>query len=394
MSKYTEKNELTELELNNLDEESLIELLNDDLDLIKLIKNPGLRIQKRVIRKDVNYFSYILEPHISVINEVARLKPSLLREEMFDIESVQKILMSKNPRYARKFTKMSNSIKQSVAENMPNLLNYENEVSFQRIAFMSNNISIKYFKDCCLLDIDEIMYRSSAAACVYLDNVDKDLISKHIDFISPIFYGRINEYTEDILRYVFTYKRGKINYLICDKMLKVDGISDIVADFSYGNINYAFRGAPYDILKGVISQCYQLCNIVDFKDEYEILSAINSNKNVVKILKSVPESILPNVPKYLYSKIKYFGEVSKETQKMLLNYDIKLAGKIKNLDLDLVREFCMCDDSIIRYSRVLDDDLISHGLIYGILNSNEFIGIDKNKLTKIMFLCKELKRRC
>lgn len=379
--------------MEQLNDNEFISLLNSDLSLIKKIKNPSLVIQEIVVKKDIECFKFIKTPDIKVIEYVAKLKPSLLREDMFDIESVQKILISKNPRYAKRFTKISNEVKQMVAQNMPSLLNYENDESLQRVAFISNSSAIKYFKDCCLLDVNEIVDKCPAVACIYLNGVEKDLISKHINHIAPIFYGKINEYTEDIIRYVFNYQKDEIRYLSYDKMLKVKDIEKIINEVDYFCFRYIFKNAPYDIFKNAIIRNGWLCSIIDFKDECEILNAINSNPNVLKFLKFVPENILPNIPRELYSEILYFGEVSKETQKNLLNCDVKLAGKIKNLDLDLVREFCAYDDSIVRYSRVLDDDLISYGIIFGFFNSNEFVGIAKNKLIKIMFLSKKLKRR-
>lgn len=377
-------------ELEFLKEDELIELLKVDIRLIKKIKNPSLKIQKMVVQKDISCFKFIKVPDIEVIEYVAKLKPSLLREDMFDIESVQTILLDKNPRYAKKFTRMSDTVKERVAESIPGLLNYQNNERLQRIAFEKSTLSYKYFKDCSFISKEEVM-KSNSGLFIYMKNVDKELISDNIECISYVFYNSIGEYSERMLRYMLNNYSNCVSYLSYEKLMKLENISDIIDETGLSVYENMFYKVPYKVVKKQIAKQPILSKVVVFDNENEIFEALESNNRVLLYLKDIPENILIKIPKDLYSKINYFGKLSLETQRELLKENISYAGKIENIDLDLVKEFCLHDDRIIRYLRFMDEELKNYGISNGILNYNEFKNLNKDNLVKSLFLCSQFR---
>lgn len=389
-SKNQKKTKIKAKELEKLKEDEIIEILNEDLNLIKKIKNPSLKIQKMVVNKDVDYFKFIKTPDISIIEFVAKIKPSLLREDMFDIESVQNILIKNNPRYAKKFTKMSESIKEKVAKTIPNLLNYENNEKLQRIAFEESSLSYKYFKDCAFISNEEVMDKNPGLF-VYIKNIDKNLISENIRMIYNGLYEYIEEYTKEMIEHMLLGSSRDVSYLNYEKMMKVEDWHGVLEKERIHLYKNMFHRIPYKAIKTHIQRQGNLCDVTIFENDDEILDAIESNEAVVKFLRNIPESVLLKISKDIYPKINYFGEISKEFQLKLLTEDIKYAGKIKNLDLDLVKKIGAYDDRILRYSRVMDDELKIYGISNGIFNYKELSNLDKNQLVKAIFICNQFR---
>lgn len=390
-NKNQKKVKIKAKELENLKDEELMEILKEDLGLIKKIKNPSLKVQKMVVYKDVDYFKFIKSPDVSIIEFVARIKPSLLRDDMFDIESVQNILIKNNPRYAKKFTKVSDNMKEKLAKTIPNLVDYKNNEKLQRIAFEESSLSYKYFKDCSLISDEEIMSRNPGLF-VYMKDVDKNLISKNIRAISNALYDYIGEYTKDIIQHMLSGSSKDASYLNYEKMMEVKDWNSVVENERIDWYQDKFYNVPYKIIKSRIKKQSYLCDNAIFDNDNEILEAINSNKNIAMYLENISEDVLVKLPKDMYSEINYFGEISKEFQLKLLQEDVSYAGKIKNLDLELVKQMCVEDDRILRYLRIMDDELKMYGIINGIFDYREFSNLDKNLLLKSTFIFNQFRK--